>query len=416
MLLKFRVANVRSFREERELAFAVPTGKTAHASRQVPVAGGRSMDVYPLIGIFGPNASGKSNLLKGLVEMRTAVLDSYYQWATQRGVPRELFALDPAAERETSLYELDFVNDGIRYTYGFELGPDRVVAEWLHAYPRGRRQVWFDRDASRRQPFEFPGDRLKDRVAMVKMTRPNALFLTVAATNNHPDLAPVFYWFERNLWFLTPEDERYQREEFTRQAVLGPQRDRIEALLRAADLGIEGVEPVETRVAGRTVTDVQLIHTGADGTAYPMPWESESFGTRSWFAMLGPMLLALDEGAVLLVDELDSSLHPRFAAEVVRLFQDPQVNTNDAQLLFTAHDVSVLSTPSGKRLLEPGQVWLVEKDKIGCSDIFPLTAAQPGRHEDLPTSYLAGRFGAVPDLGEGQVGRKLRAVKTPKAG
>lgn len=121
MLLKFRVANVRSFREERELAFAVPAGKTAHASRQVPVAGGRQLDVYPLIGIFGPNASGKSNLLKGLVEMRTAVLDSYYQWATQRGVPRELFALDPAAERETSLYELDFVNDGIRYTYGFEL-------------------------------------------------------------------------------------------------------------------------------------------------------------------------------------------------------------------------------------------------------------------------------------------------------
>ncbi len=76
----------------------------------------------------------------------------------------------------------------------------------------------------------------------------------------------------------------------------------------------------------------------------------------------------------------------------------------------------MLSTPSGKRLLEPGQVWLVEKDKIGCSDIYPLTAAQPGRHEDLPTSYLAGRFGAVPDLGEGQVGRRLRSVKTPKAG
>jgi AAA15 family ATPase/GTPase len=122
--------------------------------------------------------------------------------------------------------------------------------------------------------------------------------------------------------------------------------------------------------------------------------------------------LALDEGAVLLVDELDASLHPRFAAEVIRLFHDPQANAKGAQLLFTSHDPSVLTTPSGGRLLEPGQVWLTEKDKDGATDLYPLTAASPGEDEDLMKSYLAGAFGAVPSLLEGQVARRLVTATT----
>jgi hypothetical protein len=136
-------------------------------------------------------------------------------------------------------------------------------------------------------------------------------------------------------------------------------------------------------------------------------WRDESFGTRSWFALLGPLLLALDEGAVLLIDELDASLHSRFAAEVVRLFHDPQANPHDAQLIFTSHDSSLLSIPSGGRLLEPGQVWLTEKDKNGATELYSLVAAAPGAGEDLMESYLVGAFGAVPALLEGQIARRL---------
>lgn len=94
---------------------------------------------------------------------------------------------------------------------------------------------------------------------------------------------------------------------------------------------------------------MRLVHRSATGgTAFD--WHQESYGTRSWFALLGPLLLALDEGAALLLDELDAGLHPRFAAEVIRLFHDPQANPNGAQLVFTSHDPSVLSTPSGGRL------------------------------------------------------------------
>ncbi|EST29438.1 hypothetical protein N566_21990 [Streptomycetaceae bacterium MP113-05] len=310
------------------------------------------------------------------------------------------------AANEPTFFEADLAIDGVRWTYGFELGSRRVEAEWLHSYPRGHRQVWLDRDASRDEVYEWPGGRVKDRAQLKRRTRPNALLLSTAGTDNHPQLSPLFHWFGRNLWLINPEDERTQREAFTMRELSGSRARRIRELLRVADLGITGAEVVPgTKGPAR----VQLTHRSAGGEV-AFDWRDESFGTRSWFALLGPLVLALDEGAVLLVDELDSSLHPRFAAEVVRLFHDPGSNPKGAQLVFTTHDASVLVTPSGGRLLEPGQVWLTEKDQDGATELYPLTAALPGEEEDLMRSYLSGAFGAVPSLMEGQIARRLLAA------
>ncbi|NJP33525.1 AAA family ATPase [Micromonospora thermarum] len=409
MLLRFRVANVRSFRDEQELVLVAPDGAEPAWTREVQLAAGENLNVYPVIGVFGANASGKSNLLTALFEMRQAVLRSYADWASRSDVPREVFSLDPQAVGRTSFFELDFVHDGVRYAYGFELGTERVEGEWLHAYPRGHRQIWFDRAVGRIKEFEFPGGRLKDRSQLVRLTRPDALFLSVAGASNHPQLGPIFEWFRRNLLWVSPDKNLHVREAFTRDELQGPKRERIQELLRVADLGIRGVEVINATEPGKE--EVRLWHGGAGGDAYPVKWEDESFGTRSWFALLGPMLIALDEGRALLVDELDASLHPRFAAEIIRLFQDPDVNKRGSQLIFTSHDVTILGGQAEMRLLDPGQVWLVEKDKAGASELFPLADAEPRAGEDLALSYLAGRFGAVPALAEGQIGRWLRALR-----
>ncbi|MGW2812701.1 AAA family ATPase [Streptomyces sp. NPDC001415] len=413
MLLRFRAANVRSLRDEQELSFVVPQRELPDApddtTRTLELAGGRAVGVLPLIGIFGANASGKSSVLGAMTDMRTAVLDSYARWASRGSIPRRPFALAPKEEGEPSFFEVDLVIDGVRWTYGFELGAVRVESEWLHSYPRGHRQVWLDRDASRApdKVYDWPGNRVKDRAQLVRRTRPDALLLSMAGTDNHPQLSPLFHWFRRNLWLINPEDERAERERYTADALSGPRAKRIRELLTVADLGITGAQAVRNQ-DGRL--DVQLTHRTVEGET-ALDWRHESLGTRSWFALLGPMLLALDEGAVLLVDELDASLHPRFAAEVVRLFQDPQANPEGAQLVFTSHDPSVLGTPSGERLLDPEQVWLTEKDVHGATEIYPLTAADPGEKEDLMRSYLAGAFGGVPALLEGQITRRLLVAK-----
>ncbi|AKH83189.1 hypothetical protein AA958_14175 [Streptomyces sp. CNQ-509] len=406
MLLRARVANVRSLRDEQELSFVAPDEEPGAAVRDVRLGGERSAAVFPLIGIFGANASGKSNVLRALADMRRAVLDSYGRWASYEGVSRKPFALDAKSESEPSFFEVDLVMDEVRWTYGFELGPKRVESEWIHSYPRGHRQVWLDRDASRPEVFEWPGGRVKDRNQLVRRTRPNALLLSTAGTDNHPQLSPLFHWFRRNLWLINPEDERAERERYTMNQLTGDRASRIKELLRVADLGVTGAEYVPESAGGPTVT---LTHRSAAGEVN-LDWKNESLGTRSWFALLGPLLLALDEGAVLLIDELNASLHPRFAAEVVRLYHDPLSNPKGAQLVFTTHDPSVLTTPSGERLLEPGQVWLTEKDKDGATELYSMTAASPGEREDLAKSYLAGAFGAVPDLLEGQIARRLLAT------
>lgn len=407
VLLRFRVANVRSLRDEQELSFVAPEAGEGSAARETGLAGGRTVRVLPLVGIFGANASGKSNVLAAMADMRSVILNSYARWASYEGTSRTVFALDPAMEDEPSFFEADFVVEGVRWTYGFELGRSRVEAEWLHSYPRGHRQVWLDRDASRQQVYEWPGSRVKDRAQLVRRTRPNALLLSTAGTDNHPQLSLLFHWFRRNLLLIDPEEDRLQREAFTWHELSGARAHRIEELLRVADLGITGAELFDD---GKGSPTVKLVHRSATGDV-AFDWRMESLGTRSWFALLGPVLLALDEGAVLLVDELDASLHPRFAAEAVRLFHDPYANPRGAQLVFTSHDPTVLSTPSGGRLLEPGQVWLTEKGKDGATDLYPLTAASPGEEEDLMRSYLTGAFGAVPSLMEGQVARRLLAAR-----
>ncbi|MCA6094303.1 ATP-binding protein [Streptomyces sp. SCA3-4] len=407
MLLRFRVANVRSLRDEQELSFVVPEGEEGRGARRLRLSDGKELPLYPVLGIFGANASGKSNVISALKKMREAVLSSYTKWTSYEGIPRDAFALDPGASTEGSFYEVDFaLEDGVRWTYGFELSSERVEAEWLFSYPKGRRQVWFERDASREKAYEFPGERLKDRALLARITRHNSLLLTRAADDGHPQLTPIYEWFTRNLWDISPEVERPQREAYTARLLLKSEtmRRRIEELLRVADLGIAGAE-VEDEPGKRPV--IQLWHSGGGTEAVPLDWEAESWGTRSWFALIGPLLVALDTGAMLLVDELDASLHSRFAAEVVRLFQTPWVNPKGAQLVFTAHDPSLLRGPGGERFLEPGQIWLTEKDERGATELFPVSDLEPGQEQDLMTSYLEGAFGGVPRLSEGKVARTL---------
>ncbi|ARZ67741.1 putative abortive infection protein [Streptomyces albireticuli] len=153
MLLSFRVANHRSIREEQELSL-VATEFNGKTGRETDLrSDGKTVSVLPAIGIFGANASGKSNVLSALRFMRKAVRESFAEWSKDSGVAeREPYALDPAAREETSLFEVELllgVRNPTRFTYGFELSDERVEAEWLHAYPSGRRQVWFDREAGR---------------------------------------------------------------------------------------------------------------------------------------------------------------------------------------------------------------------------------------------------------------------------
>jgi hypothetical protein len=407
MLLSFRAANVFSIRDEQTLSF-VATELNDGSARPTKIReGGRLISAVPVIGIYGANASGKTKVLEALVMMQSAVLRSADWFKDPAPVRRIPFLLDKAFIHEPSFFEVDLDLGGTRYTYGFELDEEGIRGEWLHAYPRGRRQVWFEREDD--GEIAFPGEGLRgEKLELARRTRPDALFLTTGALYfNHAQLAPVVEWFRDRLWLMTPEwPGRGQREIDATVRVMrnSELRDRVGRLLEVADLGITGIDVVSDPVAEK----VQFRHRTRQGQVR-LDYNSESMGTRSWFTLAVGLIQALETGTVALVDELDASLHPDICAEAVRMFEDPDVNTRGAQLLFTTHDITLLRMlTGGGRVLDRDSIWLTEKDDGGGTSLYPLSGFSPAPRKDdnLLRRYLLGAYGGRPRIAPGALARE----------
>ena len=196
-LLSFRAANVRSFRDEFVLsmlatAVSEPGAKYAIAWRD----GGSTIDVLPAAGLFGANASGKSNVLRAMDDMRSIVVSSFRRGSPTGGMPQRPFRLDGASAKRPSRFEIDLILDGIRHQYGFTFDRTRVIDEWAVSFPKGRPVTLFGRDGM--EIALGSSQRARGRSVM-ELLRPNALFLSTAASANHPLLLPLYTWFEQCL-------------------------------------------------------------------------------------------------------------------------------------------------------------------------------------------------------------------------
>lgn len=414
MLIRFRVENHRSIREEQELSL-VASSLSEHPESVVHVER-YDFGLLRTAAIYGANASGKSTLLDAFQFMRTAVADSHRKWAPDRGVPRLPFALDPAAFDSPSLFSLDLLLDGVRYEYGFVVDSSRVLEEWLYAYPKGRRQEWFTRTVAREQEFAFSRLLQGENRAISNLTRPNSLFLSAAAQNNHPVLEPINRWFSAGSVVLD-EKTRSSVDLAVFQLCRSEQlQDAILALLGSADLGITDVDVIEEDWSSFTqrfdisaedlglhepssagmsnmAVGVRLRHrTASSSEGIALPFDQESQGTRAMFSVAGLVVIVLSIGGLLMVDELDRSLHPHLAMKIVNLFNDPATNPKNAQLVFNTHDTNLLDTD----ILRRDQIWFTEKGDEGATRLFPLTDFRARKYENLERGYLQGRYGAVP--------------------
>ncbi|NUR90733.1 MAG: ATP-binding protein, partial [Nonomuraea sp.] len=195
MLLAFRAENTRSFRDELELSMEGTTLSEEGVPMEISWrTAGSPLKVLPAAGIFGANSSGKSNVLLALSEFRSHVTLSFRSGDLSGGMPRRPFLLDSSVATRPTRFEIDLVVGGIRHEYGVEFDDDSVINEWAYRYPRGRAALLFRR--ARGKPVELgPGNRAIGR-AIEKITRPNSLFLSAAAAGSHPDLLPLYQWFE----------------------------------------------------------------------------------------------------------------------------------------------------------------------------------------------------------------------------
>lgn len=409
MLIEFRVENHRSLRDEQ--VFTMEAGRTSDADASyVRHVEGHKKPLVTVAAIYGANASGKSNLLSALAFMRDAVVDSHRFWDPAGGVPRDPFAWGQH-RGQPSLYELTFVRDRTRYQYGFVIDDDRVLEEWLFAWPGARKQTWFERE----QSFKF-GEHLKGENRVVEqITRSNALFLSAAAQHGHKQLQEVYSWIASiSTEGTIKQKKRYARSAYgllslmeTLSMAASPQlplfeidsmntksTEWLKRMLRIADVGISDFKVQE---ADRSGARIQFLHKSEAIDAW-LPMEEESSGTLSLLNVALSVLLALSNGSVLIVDELERSLHPLLALYILNQFEHPESNPKHAQLIFTTHDTNLLGTSLGEPPLARDQVWLTEKDQVGASVIYPLTDIKPRKAENVERGYLQGRYGAIPFL------------------
>ncbi len=428
MLLEFRFMNFKSFRDEAILSFVASKDETA-SENLLTCPDDDSINLLKTATIYGANASGKSTVFQAFEFARNFIIRSAKNNpdAPIKVIP---FLFDES-KSNPSMFEFTFIQNGTRYQYGFAVTNKYIEKEWLISYPKGRSRKLFERMAQDRFVF---GAHLKGEKEKIKeLTRSNALFLSVGATFNQPQLLDVYHWFSDKTSLVNSSDIPVS---FVLDFVIEHPNliDQLKDLINYADLGIvdfslekrefeisrlpddmpgamrDAFKAFDDALTKSNVTNLKIqpnsyqfsISHKSGQKTLSFPWEAESDGTRRLFGLSAPIFDALEKGKVLFVDEIDRSLHPLLTRKLIELFQNSQLNPKGAQLVFNTHDTSLLSAGLFRR----DQIWFLEKDQSGASHIYPLLEYSPRKDESLEKGYLQGRYGAVPFLGDYPFGGK----------
>jgi len=422
MFIEFNVTNYRSIRETQTISMVASKYYNELDEMNCFDSGVTGLQkMLRSAVLYGPNAAGKSNLFRALHFMQSFVLESHslQEGQTIKTVP---FALNEHSKNEPSEFEIFFLQDNVRYQYGFAANRMRVTKEWLLAFPEGKAQRWYEReyDATEDKDKWYFGSKFSGRRQLwQEATRKNALFLSTAIQLNNEQLKPVFSWFQNKLVSIlpgTPINLKFSID----QCASAEGTLRIMDFMNSADIGISGIEvkkipippmksemlppdmpqPIKEKILlemqGKELPDIQFLHKMDTGESVPFRFSDESDGTKRLFAFAGPWLDVLAKGRILFVDELGTSLHPLMVRFLLGLIQNQEINRYNAQLIFTTHDTSVLDTD----ILRRDQIWFVEKDPKQASRLYPLSDFKPRQGEALEKGYLKGRYGALPFIGE----------------
>jgi AAA15 family ATPase/GTPase len=416
MLVEFSVSNFRSIREEQKLSM-VATSSNELEQTHVFASGAPGVDrLLRSAAIYGANAAGKSNLLKAMDFMGDMVTRSARETEWSSALRVTPFGSN---SNTPSVFEVVLVAAGVKYQFGFAVTHERVLEEWLYAFPDKRAQKWYHRKLnpnSQESEFEFGSFLKGPKQQWTSATRSNSLFLSTSIQLNAQQLEPVYEWFRMQLRVVLGSggiSERYSAQLVDSSEA----KAKMLAFLNNADIAITDIESI-VEPHSKEVEDlikkvlpkqdaeealkhenrkVRLRHALPSGENFWLELDEESQGTQRLFGYAGPLLDVLETGCVLVIDEVNNSLHPLLVKKIVQVFNDPATNKNNSQLIFACHATSVLTTD----LLRRDQIWFAEKDRGGATHIYPLTDFSPRKTDSLARGYLQGRYGAVPFLSNG---------------
>jgi AAA15 family ATPase/GTPase len=416
MLIEFTVENYKSFRDKTTFSMvAAPIhSEDTRLDHDNVLSISTNLSLLRSAALYGANASGKSNLGAAMRFMQNLVLFSTAELQGVAGIAVEPFLFSTETQDKPSLFEMVFRVDDRQYRYGFEVSRQEVVAEWLFHVPKTKEVALFLRDS---QNIEVK-TAFKEGKGLEERTRPNALFLSVAAQFNVQTARRLQHWF-RNVTITTGLQDDYRgltmmwlRDNASKQSVvnllsemnLGFQNVEVfdPLIVDSLSLPSEWSEDVRQKVAADLVKRINTVHPVLDPDGNQVSIVTlnldvhESQGTRKLVALAGLLLSHLNLGFPLFIDELDARLHPLMTRRIIEMFHSPEANPKGAQLIFATHDTNVLD----RALFRRDQIWFAEKDRQGATHLYSLAEYRPRNDAAFEKNYLAGRYGAIPYLGD----------------
>ena len=426
MLIEFQFKNYRSFRDEAVLSMeATGVGNFKNCLIEY-----NNRKLLPAVAIYGKNGGGKSNVIRAYWLAVQFIRNAQRSQHEKAPIPVVPFMLNDYSQEEPTEFEFVYVIDGIKYNYGFAATKEKIVREFLYHAPKGQRAMVFSREE---QKFSFTEDKLR-RNLISETIAPNQLFFSIACTMNDTACVKAMKWFREAIYFSRDySDIPQQLLEYSNDNGM---LKAIASYAQAADLGIEDMQfefnskeideeldwpdnvpegiraaltqfmralsessnQAEAKLKLGEVTATSL-HTGIDKAGkhqqYKLELEDESDGTRKLMALAPAIESALRNGGVLLVDEIEKEMHPMLVNYIIARFQSKRTNTNGAQLIFTTHNTELMNM----ELLRKDQLYFADKNQVdGSSELYSISDFNTRTTENIRKGYLAGKYGATPDI------------------
>ena len=431
MLLYFKVKNYRSFKEEAILDMEA-TGIKDNVADLLSYG---KKKYLPAVAIYGKNGGGKSNLIRAMWLAVQFICNAQVTQTEEAEVPVRPFSLNDYSENEPTEFEFCYIQNGIKYTYGFSATKKEIVTEYLKYSPNGREATIFKRHNGK---FEFPKNNdYKYKVLISEAVAPNQLFFSISSTLNYKPCIEAMSWFRNKIIFSRDYTDinrsliNYGKDDnmlksivsMAKVADVGIQDMRFEFKNQEISMNIDDVpEQYKGMVKALKAFSEALNQNGNESEfklntgelksttyhyglnrkgekyLYQLALSDESDGTRRLMALAPAIEKTLNEGGLLVVDELEKELHLLLIEYILYKYQSTENNLSNAQIIFTTHETNLLN----QELLRRDQIYFVDKDnKTGESELYSLSDYNIRNDMvNIQKAYLLGKFGAVPSTDE----------------
>ncbi len=405
MIFEFTFKNFRSYREEATMSF-VASNLSEYESSLID---GGDESILPVCSIYGPNGGGKSSVLMALRFMTSLIVIPFIsmnginlkgedenlsmdELERKWKIPpaREYYMWDDEGKNNPSEFSVLFEKSGIKYRYEISVKDDEVINEFLCAQNGSEVEVIFNRDGediSYCEKIQIQGD------INIKKSIPFLVYIGMLMNVNEINETINFF---SSIAYVNFDSGRRDARYPMKQII-----DNKERILNAVrKMGIPIYDMRAERNEAGLITSVFTVHRDKNGVVKEIDFQKESGGTRKIFSLIYDFMLALDNGLLVVADELDAKLHPVLLQNIISWFTDETINKNGAQLLFTSHDITTMC----KEVFRRDEIWFAALNADEESFLYSLAdfkkedGKKPRKDETYSKQYLEGRYGADPYL------------------